>query len=508
MTSPALARRAPTLASPEAIEAERCRRSLKFFVQAAWSQIEQDTPIGFNGGYLDIICDHAQATFEGRIKNCVVNVINRSLKSQIASVFLPAWVWLVKPSERMLSAAWEDELAIRDSRKARELISTPWYEGIKRKLFGDATWSLVKDQNQKQFYENTAGGYRQSTHVGGGTGKGGDFCIGDDLLSIDHSRSDVETASACAWVLRTFFGRRNSPRRSRVFVVGHRLREDDPYGALLSKPALKFVHVPLPLEFDPTERRPATPIGYVDPRTEVGASLCPERWGPEEIEQAKEANGDLYEAIANQRPSNALHKPIKMEWLQRFGHVPVHSTMRIVQTWDTSFKGMDPTQKKAKRSRTCGLVWGFVGGTAYGPLDYVCEHMDFNQQADALREMRLKWPETGTTWIEDEANGAALVSSLSLEEGMTGLIPVVPKGSKYLRLIAVSRFFRFGKIWLPPDQYAPWVPGYIKRLTDFPSVLFDDEIDATSQVFKAEWLPDDPDEDNSSYLQGWAKPKW
>lgn len=496
MNAPARARRLhpPPLPSTERLYAERCRRSLSYFVQEAWKEIEQGEPVGFNGGYLDTICDHAAATFRGIIRNCVVNVINRSLKSQIASVFLPAWVWLNKPSERILSAAWEEALAIRDTRKTRVLLATPWYEMLKRTIFGADAWTIAADQNQKQFYENTAGGYRQATFVGGGTGKGGDFLIGDDLLSIDHSRSDVETKSAQEWVLRTFMGRRNNNTvKSRVFVAGHRLRPDDPYGVLLSKASLRVVHVPLPLEFDPAERLPPNVIGWSDPRTEPGQPLCPERWGPEEIAEAKDLYEDLYDAIANQKPSSSKSKPIKPEYIQRYTTLPPR--LRIVQSWDTSFKGLDPTQKKVKRSRTAGLTWGFDlegpgrrGLYAY-LLDWWCDFADFNEQQDQIRAMHERWPETDTTWIEDEANGSALITVFQKE--YRNVLPSLPTKSKYLRLLAVSRYFRSGNVLLPDDDAFPWVAGYVRRLLSFPSSDFNDEVDATSQVLKEEWLPKD-----------------
>lgn len=524
VNAPARARRLhpPPLPSADRLYAERCRRKFSYFVREAWKEIEQGRPVGFDGGYLDVICDHAEATYRGAIKNCVVNVINRSLKSQVASVFLNAWIWINNPAERVLSGAWQEDLAIRDARKTRELVTSAWYERIKRDVFGDRAWSLVGDQNQKQFFENTAGGYRQTTHVGGGTGKGGDFLIGDDLLGIDQSRSDVETESAREWVLRTFMGRRNNPQTSRVFVVGHRLRTDDPYGALIAKRELGFVHVPLPLEFDPGEKRPPTPIEWVDRRKEKGESLCPDRWGPAEIEQAKAMFEDLYEAIANQRPSATKHRPIKPEYIKRYTTLP--AKLRIVDTWDTSFKGMDVTQRGAKRSRTAGLKLGFdqANVNVYF-LGHWCDFADFNDQQDQITAMADETPgRVDTLWIEAEANGDALISvfkklhrTFTDSDGRTRTRPIAthvlgsrPEKSKYLRLLACSRFFREGRVWFPPDDAFPWVAGLVRRLTEFPSVEFDDEIDALSQALREEWLPKDEDDTTGGGEKLKASVRW
>ncbi len=82
----------------------RCRQSLRHFVTQAWHVVEPHTRF-VEGWHLDAICQHLQAISDGWIRNLLVNVPPRHMKSLAVSVFWPAWEWIRRPHTRWLFTA-------------------------------------------------------------------------------------------------------------------------------------------------------------------------------------------------------------------------------------------------------------------------------------------------------------------------------------------------------------------------------------------------------------------
>lgn len=478
---------------PSDTERELARRKLSWFVRHLHPELQTGTPLSW-GWYLDAIADHLDAVARGEIKRICINVLNRSLKSMVSSVCFPAFCWLERPWLRILSSSHASDLAVEHSWASRQLMMTDAYQALALREDGQPSFRFVGDQNTKEFYANDKGGRRIATQVGSGTGKGGHIVMVDDPLSIDQAFSETATATANRWLFNTLWTRQDDPSASSFVIVMHRLRRDDPTAEAVKK-ELGFEVLSLPLEYEPAKRRPPTSIGWEDPRMVEGESLHPSRWTPAVIAHRKVTDGDLYHAICQQDPVASGAKPLKAEWFaRRWTSMPAKFD-QVIMSWDTSFKGMDPTKAKTKRSRTAGFVLGVNGAEVY-VLDHRCEQMDFNQQQDAITEMVAAWPEASTKLIEDEANGAALITSLG--KTIPGIVGCIPKGSKYMRLVAVTPFFRAGNVLFPPDDSAPWVSGCIQRFLDYPSVDYDDEIDAMSQGLKEILLPPTPEDDEEA----------
>jgi hypothetical protein len=52
------------------------------------------------------------------------------MKSLLVSVFWPAWEWgpMRLPHHRFLSFSYSDRLSIRDNRRTRLVVQSPWYQ--------------------------------------------------------------------------------------------------------------------------------------------------------------------------------------------------------------------------------------------------------------------------------------------------------------------------------------------------------------------------------------------
>ena len=90
--------------------------------------------------------------------------------------------------------------------------------------------------------------------------------------------------------------------------------------------------------------------------------------------------------------------------------------------------------------------------------------------------------------IEATANGPALISEAK-RRAIWRVVEIMPDSrSKAARLLAhVPLICRRG-VQLP--EAAAWIADYIKEFVDFPSVSFDDQIDATTQYL--DWIAANP----------------
>ena len=127
----------------EAISIELAERKLSHFVKQAWHIIEPETELIW-GWYLDAICDHLEAATNGNIRDLIINVPPRHLKSLIVSVFWFVWSWIHYPGKRWVYFSYSNDLTIRDSVRSRALILSDWFQS----RWGDR-FQLTGDQNQK-----------------------------------------------------------------------------------------------------------------------------------------------------------------------------------------------------------------------------------------------------------------------------------------------------------------------------------------------------------------------
>jgi len=480
----------PYLAKPNAlakVERELATRRFREFVGQAWRIVEPSTEF-VPGFHIDAICDHLEAVTRGDIRNLLINVPPRHMKSLLVSVLWPAWEWILHPERRWLFSSYGAHLSMRDSVNCRRLIESPWYRARWGHVF-----SLTEDQNAKMRFDNNRSGYRLSTSVGGSvTGEGGDRIVCDDPHKVDEVASDTLRKAAIDWWDIAMSTRVNDPKTSAMVVVMQRCHQQDLSGHLLEKG--NWEHLCLPAEYEGPGR--VTVIGFSDPRTEPGELLWPERFGPKEIAELK-INLGSYAAAGQlqQRPSPAAGGIIKRPWF-KFWQPPGANLPPIIvrfpdgtersivaaeigkveeqaQSWDCSFKDL------VTSDYVVGQVWGRLGA-AFLLLDQVRERMDCPATVRAVRELSRKWPSCSAKLIEDKANGSAVIQMLSRE--IPGILPVNPSGGKIARASGVSPLIEAGNVFLPHPHMFPWVDGFIEECAAFPNGAHDDQVDAMTQL--------------------------
>jgi len=457
---------APPLVLIDKLIAEK---SLKAFIEQAWAVVEPATP-RLDNWHIDVLCAHLEAVSFGQIRNLLVNIPPRTMKSLVVSVFWPVWEWTVRPSTRWMFSSYSAGVSTRDSLKCRRIIESPWYQA----RWGQ-TFQLTGDQNVKTRFENSKTGYRLATSVGGSIiGEGGDILVVDDPNDLDKIHSDVERDSVNRWLDEVWSTRFNDPATGRQVVIQQRGHERDATGHLLSQ-GTQWEHICIPMEFD--GKRRTTALGAYDPRQAVGDLLWEKRFPPADLADWKKRLASFGTAgQLQQSPAPAGGGIFKRDhW--RFYKARPAKFDEVVLSWDMTFK------KTTDSDYVAGGAWGRVGADKY-LLDRVKERMGFADSIKAVRAMKARWPMAVAVLVEDKANGPAIIETLTKE--IPGVIAVNPDGGKESRAYAIQPEHEAGNLYLPDPSIAPWVEEYLGELSSFPRGANDDEVDQTTQAIN--WM--------------------
>ena len=484
------------LPSQSELEAERCRRSLRSFIAAAWPLVEPATTFVPNW-HIDAIAEHLEAAARGEIRRLIINIPPRHMKSLSVSVFWPAWVWLAHPERRFLYASYAERLSLAHAVICRRLITSRGlraapageqrratvlerlgYRGLVQHLEGGEAWGLCGDQNMARRFENTRTGFRLATSVGGSvTGEGGDFIVLDDPHKPDEVASEARRQRVLDWHDSTWTTRLNDAERGVQVLIMQRLHEVDLTGHLLERGDVH--HLCLSAEFEPSH-----PFCWPeDPRTEPGEVLWP-KWGERWLAEKQVELGSYgFAGQYQQRPSPAEGGIFKRAWWRYYNQAPEART--LVASWDMTFKDSDGSDF------VVGQLWSGDGAEKH-LLAQIRARLDFPATVEAVRALHAyakgRWPTRAlSTLVEDKANGSAVIATLKRE--MPGLIAVQPEGGKEARAHAVSPEVEASNIYLPSGQI-PAPAGYEQTPTElfveecaaFPNAAHDDQVDAMTQA--------------------------
>src|SRR5574339_349421 len=135
------------------------------FVKEFWFTVSSEKPVW--NWHIRFLCRKIQKMceriFRGEAKmyDLCVNVPPGTTKSTVLSVMLPAWCWTRMPSFRFIGASYGGDIAQDLSMKTRDVVRSELY----RRLFPEIKWRA--DQDTKNYFLNTKGGWRFSVGVKG-----------------------------------------------------------------------------------------------------------------------------------------------------------------------------------------------------------------------------------------------------------------------------------------------------------------------------------------------------
>lgn len=496
----------------EMLLAEKAKRSLYEFVKQSWPIFEPANPYRDNW-HIGAICEHLEAVTRGEIQNLIINIPPGHAKSLLVAVAWPAWVWSWRPQWRSIFTSYARQLAIRDSVRCRQVIESPWYVRNFMRPEAQDGWGMQEDSNRKEDFGNTRSGRRLSTAVdGSNTGERGDTIVADDPNNVADITSEVHRAEVKRWWTQVMSSRLNDLSKGQKVIIQQRMHADDLTGHMLR--AGGYEHLCLPSLFVPrrksytfvTKRDPVTddvaldkdgkPVKtpfWEDPRTEPDELLFEGLFPKRVLDDMKKPEALGITGFAGQyqqTPSaeeGGMFKRSQWRWYKPDGVAAEGKYPRPEGCWEgpavalpqmrVLFLSLDAAFKDGKKNDYVVFeIWGISGANRY-LLDLVRERMSFTRTCEVFKMLSAKWPLARHKLVEDAANGAAIVDSLSAT--IPGIIAIKPEGGKEARAAAMQPWVEAGNVYLP--EGAPWIQAWVDEFADFPNGTHDDQVDAASQ---------------------------
>lgn len=420
------------------------------------------------------IADALRRVATGECKRLMIVMPPRHGKSTLASRYFPAWFLGLNPDSRIIATSYASRLAERFSRFSRNVVSDPKYP---------FDVSLAKDSRSADVWDlhAHAGGYISAGVGGSITGEGANVLLIDDpVKGAKESDSPTTRENTIEWFQETAYPRLEAG--GAIVMIGTRWRDDDLLGFVLKQQEQggdrwEVLHFPA--------------VNH------QGEALWPEKYPIPELMLRK--NNMTSRSWAAQYQGNPIPDEggTFKQWWWSFWHYPGQPLPPVTvkgpsgasiqkapvslptrwdgqsQSWDMSFKETDDG------SYVVGQVWGSHGAGRW-LLDQYRARVDFTQTVLAVRALTARWPTTRAKYIENKANGPAVISTLRRE--IPGIIEVEPEGSKEARANAMSYFVEAGNVYLPHPMIAPWVTTFIEECARFPLGENDDQVDALTQA--------------------------
>jgi predicted phage terminase large subunit-like protein len=466
------------------------RRGFPEFVRRAWPQVDT-SPLSWNW-HIEAIAEHLEAVRLRQIRDLVINIPPGCSKSLLVSVLWPAYVWTLDPAHRWITASYDQDLALRDSRKHRTLVESDWYR---------ARWDveLPKDRSSStavSLWFNTRGGMRNAVTVRGAvTGKHGDTAVIDDPIDTTgaSAASGKELDEVIRWWRETMPMRFRSPTTSTRVLVMQRLHEKD-LSAEMKRLGATILCLPMRYESkhpNVWKGNPAAPEGSRrrtgDPRTVEGELLHSERYPEEVVRRLEIVLGTQGTASQlQQRPAPAEGGVFKEAWFQFWTELPPGGVFWI--SVDCAFKETNTS------SYVVFQVWYLLGPNFY-LVDQVRDRMDFTRTLSTFKSVVGQYPRAFRKLVEAKANGPAVMNVLKAE--VPGLEAIEPEGGKEARANAVQPLVESRNVFVPHPENArystvnkddgrvgaPWVRTvFFPEVTVFPNAAQNDQVDTMTQL--------------------------
>lgn len=406
------------------------------------------------------LCDKVQEFVErttaAPYEILILSVPPQHGKSQSITEAFPSWYLGKYPDKRVIEVSYNDDFAGKFGRRNKAKV-----EEFGAHIFGITIGEKGSDREFE--IARHAGGMISRGVMSGITGSPGDLILIDDPVK-NRKEADSETYRERLWDEWENSIKSRTQAGSKIIVIQTRWHEDDLAGRLMEREKDVTV-INIPCEAEQND-----PLGR-----NVGEALCPEiRKGNEWLRQFKqsyqtESGARAWNALYQGRPSVQEGNLIKRGWWKFYRTIP--DLQYIILSVDATFKGGVDNDFVAIQA------WGKQWANMY-LLDAVKKHMDFPETLQAIRVMKGKFPRACAVYIEDKANGPAVISMLRNE--ISGIVAVNPEGGKEARVNAVAPSIESGNVFLP--EFSAFTGDFIDEWAAFPNGAHDDQVDAGSQA--------------------------
>lgn len=438
---------------------------------------------------IDAGLEELMDTPDGRL---IITLGPQEGKSTRVSKVFPVAVLRKFPDTPIIAGSYGHDLARRNGRAVRDAI-------VAHPELGMRVRTDLAAQNEWQLEGHEGGMY--AAGVGTAlTGRPSKLLIIDDPVK-DREEADSETYRERVWNWWLEVASARLAPGAQAVVILTRWHTDDLAGRLLAAEdghLWKVINIPAEADHNP-EKGEVDILGRAPGEFMISArGRTPAQWQAIKTRSGSRTWNSLYQG----RPTAAEGGLFKRRWWREYGHdlwltYPngtcwVPGDVEVIISADLAYKDLDTSDFAVLQ------VWMRRGAEVF-LLDQVRARMAFTETCQAIRSLSGKWPQAAAKYVEDRANGPAVITALS--RTVPGLIPVQPEGSKSARAAAVSPYVEAGNVWLPSPEIAPWVGDLIEECAAFPTGAHDDQVDALSQALNrlllSPWSDDDliePDE--------------
>tara|TARA_R110000822_G_scaffold300912_2_gene424492 strand:+ start:850 stop:2469 length:1620 start_codon:yes stop_codon:yes gene_type:complete len=411
----------------------------------------------------------------GKDRVCV-NIPPRHGKSQLVSIYFPAWYLGRNPRKKVMMVSHTTDLAVDFGRKVRNLISTPEY----RRIFPDV--ALASDSKSAGRWNTNGGGEYYACGIGSSiAGRGADLLLIDD----PHSEQDVLAGNfdvfdkAYEWF--TFGARTRLMPGGRVAIIQTRWHLDDMTGRVTRD----MGHNTLADQYEVVEF-PAILDVEQDDGSIIEKPLWPEFFDLEALHRTR-ASMPLFQwnAQYQQKPTAEESAIVKREYWRRWEQERPPKCEYIIITLDAA------AEKNNRADFTAVTVWGVffneekgedARGNELAPgyniilLNAIKERVEFPELKELALEQYKEW-EPDSFIVEKKSSGSALYQELRRMGIMVQeYTPHRGSGDKTARLNSVADIVRSGLVWMPQTR---WAEEVIEEIAGFPFMSHDDLVDTT-----------------------------
>jgi len=403
----------------------------------------------------------------GNKDRACVNIPPRHGKSQLVSIFFPAWYLGRNPDKKVMMVSHTTDLAVDFGRKVRNLISSPEYQVI------FPTVKLASDSKSAGRWSTSIGGEYYACGVGSAlAGRGAHLLLVDD----PHSEQDVINGNfivfekAYEWF--TFGARTRLMPGGSVAIIQTRWHMDDLTGRVVkdmtqNERSDQYEVIEFPAILDIDDKDTGKP---------VQKPLWPEFFDLEALLRTK-ASMPVFQwnAQYQQQPTAEEAALVKREWWNEWDLERPPECEYIIMSLDSA------AEKHNRADYTALTTWGVFlneDTSAYNIilLNSIKERMEFHELKELAMDQYTEW-EPDAFIVEKKSSGVALYQEMR----RMGLLvqeytPHRGSGDKLARLNSVSDIVQSGLVWIPQTR---WAEEVVEEIAGFPFMSHDDLVDST-----------------------------
>ena len=431
---------------------EFCKRMMPDFIVGKHHRILADMLMDIERGTKDRAC---------------VNIPPRHGKSQLVSIFFPAWYLGRNPDKKVMMVSHTTDLAVDFGRKVRNLLGLADYKAI------FPTVKLATDSKSAGRWNTSVGGEYYAGGVGSAlAGRGAHLLLVDD----PHSEQDVINGNfsvfekAYEWF--TFGARTRLMPGGSVAIIQTRWHMDDLTGRVVKD----MTQNEKSDQYDVVEFPAVVEVEDKKNGKTIEKPLWPEFFDMAALERTK-ASMPLFQwnAQYQQQPTAEEAAIVKREWWQIWEKESPPICEYIIMSLDSA------AEKHNRADYTALTTWGVFFNEETNAhniilLNSIKDRFEFPELKELAMEEYTAW-EPDVFIVEKKSSGVALYQEMR----RMGLViqeftPHRGSGDKLARLNSVSDIIASELVWVPQTR---WAEEVVEEIAGFPFMSNDDLVDST-----------------------------